>query len=268
MYILAALALVGVLWFAFKPGWAEKAEEMYLGIRGWFKFRKDTRELAKQFKTWVTDAPPAKRAELYSGLPASADGFAEWLSKLSEKELEQFTQRVALFCASLKFDIAWLTNSQVSREPELKKAVEDAVLLYSLATWRASSVEIEVKGFLAYQAWLAHPNRHKKFGSDLHRLLVQRGLVKVPTELYLASEDERQEQAIAAIITAADENHAAFNEALRHLQTAGLPEVDAPKPASPEPVKAEAVPPAAPAPKAAAAKSKTEVVAAPQTTPA
>jgi hypothetical protein len=143
MYILAALLLVGGLWFAIKPGWADKAGETYQGLRGRFKFRKDTRELARQFRQWVAETPASRRAELFSNLPTSADGFSQWLNALPEDKLEEFTQQVARFCATLKFDIAWLNDPQVSREPELKKAVEDAVLLYSIASWRASTVQVE-----------------------------------------------------------------------------------------------------------------------------
>jgi hypothetical protein len=261
MYILTALALVAVLWVLFAPGGAEKAEEMYQGIRGRFKFRNDTRELAGQFKRWVADTPTSRRTEQIGALPASVEGFSRWLGTLSDKDLEQFTQRVAHFCAGLKFDLAWLNSPEVSREPELKKAVEDTVLLYSLATWRAHTVEADVKAFLAYQAWLANPGRHKKFGQQLHRALVQRGLLVVPADLYLASDKERQEQARAAIIALSDANHAVFSEVLRQLDASGNAESDAAKAAAaPAPAPASA-PPAAKVPVA-------KPVVQPQTTPA
>jgi hypothetical protein len=215
-----------------------KAGQMYQGLRGQFKLRSDTRGLAKQFKQWVTEAALPKRTELYSSLPTSAEGFAIWLSGLSDKELEQFTHRVAQFCASLNFDLAWLTDAQVSREPELRQAVEDAVLLYSLATWRANNVQQDVTSFLAYQAWLANPSRHKALGQELHQLLIQRGLVTVPPEMYLASEQERLEQAAIAIRKVADEHPAAFRAALHRVTGASSVEpaaAPAPAPETPAP---------------------------------
>ncbi len=149
--------------------------------------------------------------------------------------MEQFTQRVAQFCASLNFDLAWLTDPQVSREPELKQAVEDAVLLYSLTAWRANNVQQDVKGFFAYQAWLGNPKRHNAFGQQLLGALIQRGAVTVTPELYLAPEKERLAQATAAIRKVADEDHAAFHAALRQVMRGG-----------------EAAPAAAPTPAAAA----------------
>lgn len=251
--LLAALVVVALLWFVVKPAWAPKppdttewtekaskaskqataraseaskqagakAGQMYQGLRGRFKFRSDTRELAKQFKQWVSEAALAKRVDLYNTLPASADGFTIWLGGLSDKDLELFTQKVTRFCATLNFDIAWLNDPQVRREPELLQAVEDAVLLYSLAAWRANNVQQDVKSFLAYRAWLAKPNQHKAFGQKLHQVLVESGWVTVPSELYLASEKERLAQAIAAIRKVADENPPALHVALRQVSANG-----------------------------------------------
>jgi len=217
-----------------------KAGQMYKGWCGGFKFRSDTRELGKQFQQWVTDAALPKRAALASTLPAQTESFAAWLSGLSGKELEQFTERIARYCATVNFDLGWLNDAQVSHEPELKQAVEDAVLMYSLGAWRADSIQQDVRVFLAYRAWRAQPNRHKEFGLQLHQVLIERGLVPVPSELYLAPEKERLLYATAAICKVADENPAAFHLALRQL--AGAPESPAPAVETPAPA------PAAPAP--------------------
>lgn len=222
---------------------------MYQGLRGRFRFRNHTHDLAKQFKQWVAEAAPGSRAELYNGLPASADGFAAWLGGLPDKELAQFTKQVVRFCASVNFNLAWLTDAQVSREPELKRAVEDAVLLYSLTTWRANNVQQDVKGFFAYQAWLAKPNRHREFGQQLYAALVHGGAVTIPAELYLASEKERQAQAAASIRKAAEEDRVAFQAALRQVIGGGESTTAvAPAAAAPEPAPAAAAPePAEPA---------------------
>jgi len=207
-----------------------KAGQMYKGWRGGFKFRSDTRELGKQFQQWVTDAALPKRTAFAGTLPAQTESFAAWLSGLSSKELEQFTERIARYCATVNFDLGWLNDAQVSHEPELKQAVEDAVLLHSLGAWRASNVQRQAQVVLTYQAWLANPKRHQKFGQELHGVLIERGLVTVPSELYLAPEKERQAQAATAIRHVAAENPAAFRLALRQL--VGAPEPD-PAPAAP-----------------------------------
>ncbi len=268
MYLLlAALVVAVVLWLVLKPTWAPKppdtsewtdkasqaskqatakAGQMYQGLAGRLKFRSHTHDLAKQFKQWVSEAAPAKRVELYNTLPASAEGFAIWLGGLSDKDLDHFTQRVARFCASLNFDLAWLTDPQVSREPELRRAVEDAVLLYSLTEWRANSVQQDVKGFFAYRAWLANPKRHRAFGQQLLGNLIQQEAVTVTPELYLAPEKERLTHATAAIRKVADENHAALQSALRQIVGAS-----------------QAAPAAAPAPAAAVEQAEPAATAQP-----
>jgi hypothetical protein len=195
-----------------------QAGQMYQGLRGQLKLRTDSENLSKQFKQWVADAALAKRDELYATLPASADGFAIWLNEVKDKELEQFTRGVAQFCASLNFDIAWLADPKVGCDPTLKKAVEDAVLLYSLAAWRSSNVQQEVQNFLAYRAWLANPKQHKQYGQRLHQVLIQQGLVVVSPDQYLASEQERFEQAATVIRKVAEENPTAFAAALRSIE--------------------------------------------------
>ena len=83
--LLTALIILAILWFFVKPRWARNAPDtsaqktmsrrafkpatakpgqMYKGLRGPFKFRSDTRELAKQFQQWGADAALPKRIQL------------------------------------------------------------------------------------------------------------------------------------------------------------------------------------------------------------
>lgn len=263
MLLLLTLIVLVILWFVLRPAWAPKppdtsaltdrasnvskqattrvqevsgqatnrAGQMVQGVRGQLRLGGGTGDLTKQFVQWVSEAALPKRVELYNTLPASAEGFAIWLSGLSAKEQEEFTKKVAQFCKTLKFDLAWLMDPQVSRDPDLKKAVEDTVLLYSLAAWRANNVQQEVTSFLAYRDWLADPNRNKAFGQKLHQALIKQGLVAVPPELYLASEKERMDQAVKAIHKVADENPSGFHLAL--LQVNGVTESTAAPAAAP-----------------------------------
>jgi hypothetical protein len=247
LYILIALVLLfALLWFVVRPWWQSRSASVpapdkpkttskkkpakigsiYQGLGGSFKFRSDTREWGKQFKQWVADAASPKRAALSNTLPAQMENFAARSSELTAAELEQFTAQVARYCAAVNFDLGWLNNAQVSREPELKQAVEDAVLLSALSAWRADRVQQDVRVFLTYHAWRAKPNQHKGFGQELHQVMIERGLVTIPAELYLAPEKERLAQARTAICQVADKNPAAFRSVLRQL--AGVPESPAP----------------------------------------
>lgn len=217
LFIVIALVAASALWFFFKPDAANRAEEAYQGLRGHYKIRRDKRELAGKLKDWVSRADADRRDELYDGVLEATEGLSTWLGALPAHEAEEFTQKVARFCASLNFDLAWLTDAQVARDPALKKTVEDAVLLYCVAAWRASRVQGDVRGFLAYQAWLAHPWLHKKFGLRLHSSLILRGLISIAPELNLASDEARLAAATASIKRVAEEKPEAFREVLRHL---------------------------------------------------
>ncbi|MDE3090329.1 MAG: hypothetical protein KGJ80_13185, partial [Chloroflexota bacterium] len=199
-----------------------KPWQKYKGVRGLFRLRNDRRELAKQFKQWSVNAAFPKRVALSDTLPMSAENFAAWVSGLGDKELERFADKVARYCSSVNFDVAWQDDPQLGYAPELKQLVEDSVLIYALGAWHPDSVQSDVPIFLAYRAWRADPDRHKKFGLKLHQVLIECGQVTAPPELFLASEKERKAQAITAICKIADENPAAFRLALRQL--AGLPD--------------------------------------------
>jgi len=192
----------------------DRAGELYGGLRGRWKLVTDKRNLAKQYKQWVGDSAFASRTKLYAGMPQKAEEFSGWLAKLEPKEIEAFSNKVALFCAGLNFDLAWLTSTQLDQDPELKQTVEDSILLYSLAYWRATQVQRDVKSFLAFQAWSAAPKQHKKFTYQLYNVLLEKGMATVSPTLYLASEKERFDEAVKAIRKAAEEDRGAFLKAL------------------------------------------------------
>ncbi|MBI3538511.1 MAG: hypothetical protein HY070_13255 [Chloroflexi bacterium] len=194
-----------------------RASELYGGVRGRLKLITDRRNLAKQYRQWVADMPISRRTQLLAGVPTSADNFTDWLTELNEKQVENFSNKVAQFCVGLNIDIGWLTTAQLNYDPGLKQAVEDAVLLYSLAHWHAGQVQREVKAFLAYQAWLDAPMQHKEFGHRLHARLLSKGLVTVEPQMYLATEKEREKDAIESIHRVAGDNTAVFTAILRDL---------------------------------------------------
>ena len=234
-WILLVIVLAIGAWFLFKPAWApkpdkvqaeveknfrlaaDKAGKMYKGVSGKLKLRRDKSELAKHFKDWVANASLNKQARLYDGLPDAAEGFAAWLATLSPQETEAFCDEVARFTASLGFDLAWLVDDKLNGQPELKQAIEDAVALYSIAAWRANTVQSRVRAFLAFQQWLAYPNRHRALGQKLYGELVRQGLVMTSPDLYLAPEKERTAAAIRAIKELAEAKPAAFNAVLAEI---------------------------------------------------
>lgn len=231
--LILALAVIGS-WLYFKPVWAPKpdkvqaqveknlrvaanqAGKMYAGVSGKLKLRRDTQGLANQYKQWVATSS-LHQSHWYADWPGAAENFSAWLAGLSPKETTVFCDKVAHFCASLGFDLAWLVDDQLNGQPELKRAVEEAVALYSVTAWRASQVEAEVRAFMAYQQWLAHPNKQRALGQKLYGELIQKGLVTPTPDLYLAPEKERVAAAARAIKQIAADKPDAFTAVLRGI---------------------------------------------------
>ncbi len=262
MWLLLIIAvLIGVgMWLYLKPVWAPKPNEvsdalgknmrgathqagrMYKGVRGRMKLRRDKQGLATKFKQWAA-GPALEQTQLYNDLPGAAKNFNAWLSTLSPQDTEEFCDKIAHYCAALGFDLAWLVDDQLNALPQLKNAVQEAVTLYSITTWRAMQVETQVQTFKAYQQWLAHPDKHRQVGQKLYGELARQGIITPPPELYLATEKERDAEAVRAIKQVAAEKPDMFTNVLLGLKQP--PQIAAPAaPAAPAPA-------ASPAPAAA-----------------
>lgn len=239
MFILGAVLIILILWVWVAPTWApappirrdlgdraqsvsksaaNRGQQIYQGIRGRLKFRNDKKDLAQRFRQWATEADSA-RERLSAGMPDWAGGFATWLNGLSDKEAVEFSQDVAAFCASQNFNIGWLNDPQISADPALKQAVEEAVLLYGVSWWRANQVQSDVQALLKLKAFLAKPNTrdNKAFGQELFSGLVAKNLVTVPSTLITAPEKERLDYMKRAIEQAAQRNPDKFSQVLRRV---------------------------------------------------
>lgn len=235
LWILIAVLVVVAAWLYFKPAWApktdkvqagvdksvqfatDKAGKMYDGVAGRLKLGRDRKQLANKYRNWVAEKSLGKQTQMYDSLPEHANGLTTWLAGLSDKEMAAFSEKVARFAASLGFDLEWLVNDKVNDYPELKQTIEESVALYSIAAWRASNVQQEVRAFLAFQAWLANPAKNRALGQKLYSALVQQGLVMTSPDLYLATEKERMGEAVRAIKQAAEAKPEAVNAVLRGI---------------------------------------------------
>ncbi|HZQ06094.1 MAG TPA: hypothetical protein VFD70_05900 [Anaerolineae bacterium] len=162
------------------------------------RLRRD-RPLSTKLQEWITARTTSTENEIYDKMPARTQGMNAWLATLSDKEMRVFTDKVARFTASLGLDLEWLLDNKVNAYPALKQAIEEAVFLYSISAWRAYNVQRDVKAFRAYQAWVENPSRNRALEQKLYSELVQQGLAPTAPDLYLASESERNAEAIRAI---------------------------------------------------------------------
>lgn len=216
-------------------GWREKA-----GRR--LRRRKRSGELSQRFQEWVAGASLEERKQLYKSLPEAAQAFTTWLTGLPAEEVETFSQKVSSFCSDFGFELAWLVDLQLDDDAELKQAAEEIVVLYCLAHSKATQVRGDVKAFATFQAWQDNPSegQHKALGQKLFAKLVEQGLVSAPpSELFMASDEKRQEHVVQAIRQAAEENRPAFNAVLKEVVSSG----DSSSAASPVPASTEEAPP-------------------------
>ncbi|MCB0162754.1 MAG: hypothetical protein KDI79_00920 [Anaerolineae bacterium] len=249
LIIVVLLIVFGVIWYL-EPKWASQesrdkastaittnTKDAYSKSKGWLgqfrlPFRKDKDEVAAQFKQWLGQSDVAKRSQLYKQLPADAAEFAAWVDGLSDEELNKFVANLAAVCQAQDFELAWLVDPKTP--DNLKRAVEDAVILHGLAAWKAR----DIKPLLAFKAWQAAPNKpeNRAFAQKLYNKLAEAGLVTTPSDLVLATEQERQQHVAEAIDKAAAEKEATFLALVQEVVTeleaekkaAKTPEAEAP----------------------------------------
>ncbi|MCB0170986.1 MAG: hypothetical protein KDJ97_10585 [Anaerolineae bacterium] len=250
MLIIAILLIVfGVIWYL-EPKWASQesrdkattavttnTKDAYSKSKGWLgqfrlPFTKEKDPVATQFKQWLSQSDLSKRSQLYKKLPADAAEFATWVDGLSDEDLNKFVNDLSSVCRAQNFELAWLVDPKTP--DNLKQAVEDAVILHGLAAWKAR----DIQPLLAFKAWQAAPNKpeNRAFAQKLYNKLAEAGLVTTPSDLVLATEQERQEHVAEAIDKAAAEKEATFlalvQEVVNELETekkeTKAPEAEAP----------------------------------------
>jgi hypothetical protein len=227
--VLALLAVILVVWWLSRMHWPFKAHKTPVAdprpeVPGahdmktaWFgrlrlPFRKE-RNLAAWFSRWVVEANLTKRIAVYKRLPEDAAEFSAWVSSLSSKELTHFVNDLSGLCHALGFDLAWLADAKLPAD--LKRGLEEAVILCSLTAWKAR----EVEPLAAFVAWQKAPHKaeNRAFAGALYARLVNAGLTTTPATLVLAPDKERQKAVTRAIESAAVEHHGAFTTLVRQV---------------------------------------------------
>lgn len=214
-WLFMGLVVVG-LWLYFKPTWAIKPEQvqgevekslrlaadktgqMYAGLGGKLKLRRDKSQLVSQFKRWAANTT-LDDAAANADLASAAAEMTAWLGTLSDDELQKFCDKIARFTAALGFDLAWLWDDKLRGQAELKRALEQAVALYSITAWRAGHVQDQVRAFVAWERWQTQPNKHRALGVKLYSALVQQGMIMMDPALYIAPEKARHAQMVRSI---------------------------------------------------------------------
>lgn len=186
-------------------------------LNGWNIFSQNENHLPPKFREWVAIAPLQKRVKRVS---VSVKAMKNWLTSLDAAESEIFTEQVAAFTSNLNFELGWLVDQELEDQPDLKKTLEEAVSLYCLANFKALLVQDELRTFISFKAWQESPT-HEEYLELTQRIfskLVEKGVAQAaPSELLLASEEEREEHAVLQIRNVLKENREIFNAVFKEV---------------------------------------------------
>ncbi len=167
-------------------------------------------ETVKRFRDWAT-RDLDKEPDLQS-----------WLVTLPEPGVALLIQHLVSFCQELNFELAWLLEDQVTIAPELRNAVRGAVIDYCRACRTAVPVQKQAKLFIQYQQLLKNPDNkaQQALSRTLYANLTSQGLAPTPDATFIvATEAERQQQALQVIQQTATQNWPKFAQVLHTTLT-------------------------------------------------
>ena len=174
-----------------------------------FKFKKVS-NLTEQFQSWVKDAKLDKELKA-------------WLEYLPDDEAKVFGKGLATYCAKLDFNLAWLGESTLDKEPELKKLVETSVISYCTTQWNVAKANEDItllKTWLTVQQY-PYKKKHQQLYRKLFATLLDKKLIKVDLTGYIYAEpEEKMKQTMEFVNQVAEDNRKAFNAVLKEVLTA------------------------------------------------
>lgn len=168
-------------------------------LNGWNPLAKHDSLLPQRFKEWAEKTHFAKRVKR---IPEGTRAMKSWLAELSAEESEILTEQVTQFASDLNFEFSWLLDKEFNEDKQLKRDLEEVIVLYCLANFKGLLLQDELNTFIMFQAWLEDPTRkeYNELNQKLFTTLVERELAEgVPSDLLLADEAQRSQYAIEAI---------------------------------------------------------------------
>ncbi|GEM_PF-3896414 len=170
-----------------------------------------------EFRQWASGGAFENRAATFNSGGAAAE-FKSWVESLSVDEIKALDALVNDFCADQHFSFGWLGDAELEQgDPDLKQALEEAVMLFSLACWKANRVQKDVEALAVYENWLEDPYKGKNLtiSQALFARMVDERKVKASPELLLAPEKERREFVVNTVKDFASRERKAFNAMLK-----------------------------------------------------
>jgi len=174
------------------------------------------RNARNRLVTWLRNLDQANAGTLSPGTLAE---LKTWAIELSPDELRDWERATHAFCKAANIELNWLWGRELDRDPDLRDAIGEVVLGYTLSYYRARRTAPNLAAVKALRFWRSAPFRGKRrrFGDELHAHLVQQGLITVPGELFLASNRRRRQEAINAMKRLDDEQRLALRTAVTQM---------------------------------------------------
>lgn len=172
---------------------------------------KQGEEFLEQLQQWFADVEPPQ---------VPIEEFKGWLAARNPEEAQILTKQIASFAHDANFDLSWVTEEQLDQNPQLKEALSEVVIFYCMANFKTSQFASQIKAFVIFKRWQKKPDSPElhEFSRLLFARLIDKGLVKpAPSDLFLASEKERQKYAVAAINQSAEKAQDSFNATLEEV---------------------------------------------------
>ncbi len=158
-----------------------------------------------------------KTEHLQAILPHLTDSMNNRLASPSRRDTKAFGQTLADFCEAINFDPTWIAARQLEHNPALNQAVEETLLLFSLAYWNSQRLQDNISLFNDWLAWQEKPGnkKTKTLSGEFYGHLVDQELTPAPPpDLFLVAEEERQRYIERVIFQAAEEYGDVFFAAL------------------------------------------------------
>lgn len=176
-------------------------------VTNWWKketddsdFGPEQNEMQRLYE-WLT-LKSALADEVLQRTKGEAAQFSLWVQGLSQDELTAFCESLTAFCESVHIELSWLIDPHLNSDVAMKDGLEELVLLYTLAYWRAQQVQENVQAFAAFQAWWHSPldKEHQALTRRVFARLEDRQLLPPPSPtLVLSDEAERRQYVIQSI---------------------------------------------------------------------
>jgi hypothetical protein len=174
------------------------------------------RNARNRLVAWLRNLDQATAGQIS---PEALAELKTWAVELSPDELRDWERATNAFCKAANIELNWLWGRELERDPDLRNAIGDVVLGYTLSYYRARRTAPSLAAVKALRFWRSAPFRGKRrrFGDELHAHLVQQGLITVPGELFLASNRRRRQEAVNSMKRLDDEQRLALRVAVTQM---------------------------------------------------